>query len=559
MRPINNRKETSILNLKHLTYFLILLFIFVSCSTSKQSGFTSKVSESNSEKRSPNEIKSTSSLLEAKRLLLNGEQELAFQALKKSIHENPNNDAAYFEISRIAQYSTSNKALSKALEYGKKALKIDPDNIWYRKNLIAIYKRQKDYENAAKQAQIIVHNNPNTKENYYQLANMYIYAEDFKSALKVYADIEQHFGFEEGVILQQKQIYLKLGDYNRALKEIDKLIASSPNTKRYYGMAADIYMAKGQTDKAYEYLQRILEIDPNDGRVHLVLADYYHSKGDENRAFQEVKIALGTPSLEIDTKINVILKYFEKSDSNVVIKAQANELMDTLLVANPKSPKVMALKADMLNRDANYEEAILYFRKVIALDSSRYLVWEQMLLVEQRLQDYQAMANESYRALKLFPQQAILYYFSGQANNKLKNYKKAEEHLKMGLNFVFDQKTKSDFYSLLAEAEFRQHKFGPAEDHFSLAIKDNPLNALALKDYAYFLAYNEKELSKAKRLASTALEIKAEDADYIYTYAFVLFKLGETVEANKWITDGLGKHPENKSLQLLRQEVNKNE
>jgi tetratricopeptide (TPR) repeat protein len=495
----------------------------------------------------------------ARRDLLNGDRDLAYESLKKAIHLNPTNDAAYYEISRIAQYSSSTKALNKALEYGETAVELDADNVWYHRNLIGIYKRQKDFESAAEEAKKIIEIQPNQKDNYYQLANMYIYGEDYKSALKVYADMERKFGFEEGIILQQKQIYLKLGDYSKALKQIDKLIAHSPTTKKYYGMAADIQMATGDYDGAYDNIQKILAIDPNDGRVHLVLADYYRMKGDQERSFKEVKTALGTPSLEIDTKIKVLMKYFQASVSDESKRAQAVELMDTVLVANPNEPKALAMKADFLNSEGNYKEAIVYFRKVIAVDSTRYLVWEQMLLVEQRLEDYPAMANESSRALRMFPQQPSLYYFSGLANIEIKNYALAEEHLKMGLNFVFDSKYKSDFYGLLAEAEFRQHKFGPAEDHFSRAVKGNPLNARALKDYAYFLAYYDKDLANAKRMASTAMELKPADVDYIYTYGYVLFKNGEIDQAKSWVRKALVNFPDSKKIQLLDQEVNKNE
>ena len=526
------------------------------CSSTKQKGVNQN---HESGLRTANEVGSTTSLLMARRHLLNGDRDLAYEKLKKAIQLNPNNDAAYFEISRIAQSNSSSKALNKALEYGEKAIAIDDQNVWYHRNLIAIYKRQKDFENAANEARIIIDIQPNTKENYYQLANMYIYGEDYKSALNVYTKMEDRFGFEEGVVLQRKQIYLKLGDYNKALKEIDQLIISSPATKRYYGMAADIQMATGDYKGAYANIQKILAIDPEDGRVHLVLADYYRMNGEPNRSFKEVKIALGTPSLEMDTKIKVLAKYFQESTSDQLKKEQAKELMDTVLISNPNDPKALAIKADFLNAEGNYTEAIIYFRKVITVDSTRYLIWEQMLLVEQRLSDYKAMANESSRALRLFPQQPSLYYFSGIANIEIKNYSLAEEHLKMGLNFVFDKKYKSDFYGLLAEAEFRQHKFGPAEDHFSIAVKGNPLNARALKDYAYYLAYNNKDLSSALRMASTAIEMKPDSPDYVYTYGYVLFKSGEITQAKSWVKKGLTKFPDSKQLQLLDQEVNKNE
>lgn len=541
----------------HILLSLLLLLSF-GCKSSQESHAVSTNSQQATTTRSANQIKSTTSLLEAKRLLINGEVDLAMKSFNKALKENPNNDAVYFEISRIYQMM-GKKSQDKSLEFAQKAVEIDPDNIWYHKNIIAIYKQQKDYKNAAKEAKKIVKKYPNQKGNYYQLANMYIHDNDLKSALKVYQEMENHFGYEEGVVLQRKQIYLKLGDYNKALKEIDLLISHSPETKKFYGMAADIYLSQGEYEKAYENYERILQIDPTDGRVHLAISDYYKMQGETAKAYHETLLAFGSRNLDIDTKMKVLLKYFQNSDNDSLVKQHTYELLDTLVAVHPNEPKALAMKADFLNKEGRYEESLIYFHRVIALDSSRYLVWEQMLLIEQRLERYPEMASESDRALRLFPQQSSLYYFNGMANIKIKNYISAENHLKMGLNFVFDEKTKSDFYGLLAEAEFRQHKFGAAEDHFDMAIKLNPLNSLALKDYAFYLAYNEKDLANAKSMASKALEIKPKDADYIYTYAFVLFKSGEKEQAIKWIRDGMAKFPENKKLQLLDQEVNKNE
>ena len=529
------------------------------CKTTEKTTAVSTGSQWSHSGRTAEQINSTGSLLEAKRLMLNGELQLAIDELNKSLKENPGNDAAYYEFSKIFQYAGGERNLKKALSYGQKAVDLAPTNYWYHQNIIAVYKHLQDYKNAAKEAQKVVDLFPEKKEAYYQLANMYIRDRDYKSALKVYQEMERKFGFEAGVTRQRKQIYLNLGDYNKALKEIDQLIAHEPGNTKYYGMAADIYMSRGQYDKAYEQYQKILAIDPGDGRVHLALADYYRSRGEPDQAYKETLKAMGSRQLDIDTKVKVLIGFFQQSEQDEQAKERTFELLDTLIDTHPKDAKALTMKADFLNREGQYQEALNYFHRVIELDSSRYLVWEQMLLIEQRLEKYDSLAQESARAIHLFPQQPALYYFSGYSNLKLGNYARVIKDMKMGMNFVFDEKTKSDFYAMMAQAEFKQHEFGPAADHFDRAVKLNPQNAVALKDYAYFLAYNGQKLAYAKELAKKALELKAGEADYIYTYAFVLFKNNEKAAALQWVKDGLKKFPEDKNLRLLDQEINKNE
>jgi len=544
-----------------LHLYILLSFLLIGtfgCKSTQEKKTDSTDKPWTTSHRTAGQINSTSSLLEAKRQLINGEVDLAIKNLDLAISKNPKNDAAYFEMSRIYQM-IGGDSKDKSLKFAEKASELDPDNIWYHRNIIAIYKQQKKYDLAAKEAALLVKKYPDEKGNYYQLANMYIHDNNLKAALKTYQEIQNHFGYEEGVSLQIKQIYLKMGEYNKALKELDILIEHNPETKKFYGMAADIYLSQKEYEKAYENYEKILSIDPKDGRVHLAISDYYKMKGQQQKAYQEILLAFSSPELDIDTKMKVLLKYFQNSEQDSLSKLHTYELLDTLVAVHPNEPKALAIKADFLNQQGQYKEALDYFHRVIVLDSSRYLVWEQMLLVELRLEKYPEMVTESERALRLFPQQPSLYYFNGLANLKTKNYLQAEKHLKMGLNFVFDEKTKSSFYGLMAQSEFKQHKFGPAEDHFAMAVKLNPLNAEALKDYAYYLAYHNKEIEAAKEMASRALEIEPKDVDYIYTYAFVLFKAGEIAQAKKWIKDGLNKYPQNKKLQLLDQEVNKDE
>ena len=539
----------------------VLLFAIFGCKPTKSlSAGPEEGSAVVLDRRTPEQIKSSSLLLEARRSIIHGQWKEAVLNLQEALKSNPENDAAYYELSRIYQSPFSGLIdMELAVKYAKKSIALSPSNIWYQKHLIEIYQQDGNFEEAAKEAKKLARKYPDNKGYYYQWANMYIRAGNYKQALKAYREYEKHFGFDAGVVKQQKQIYLRLGKYDQALKAIDNLIAHDPQNTSYYGMAADIYMDRQQYDKAYEYYQKILAIDPDDGKVHLALADYYRSLGDNETAYKETLKAIGSPKLDINIKMVELIKYFQDSKQGRYAKKQVFELLDTLVEVHPKDPKALALNADFLNREGRYTEALDYFHRVIAIDSSRYLVWEQMLLVEQRLKNYKAMADESRRAIHLFPQQPNLYYFSGFSNLEIGNYEQAEKDLKMGLNFVFDEKTKSDFYAMMAQAEFKQHEFGPAEDHFDMAVKLNPLNATALKDYAYYLAYHNKELDKALQMARKALELQADKPDYIYVYAFVLFKAGNKAEADKWVKDALIKYPDNKDLKLLDQEINKNE
>ena len=61
------------------------------------------------------------------------------------------------------------------------------------------------------------------------------------------------------------------------------------------------------------------------------------------------------------------------------------------------------------------------------------------------------------------------------------------------------------------------------------ALTYNPSNTLVLNNYSYYLSQREENLSEAKDMIVKCLALSegAQNASYIDTYAWVLYKLGE--------------------------------
>ena len=103
-------------------------------------------------------------------------------------------------------------------------------------------------------------------------------------------------------------------------------------------------------------------------------------------------------------------------------KADVFELAQILVKTHPDDPKAHSMYGDFLLDDKKYAEARDEFRKVIAIDSSRYAVWESLLNAEIQLADYNALENESNRAIELFPLLPVPYLFKGVALLEKKQY-----------------------------------------------------------------------------------------------------------------------------------------
>jgi len=493
--------------------------------------------------------------LKAKRDIYQGNQMAAIEGFNKCLKMNPQHDASYFELARI--YEFQNQEL--AIRYAQKAAAIAPQNRWYKELEMRVYQQQKKYDLAIKVIKALIQLEPTRKEYYYQLANYQINSDDYHAALETYQDIIDKFGYEEGVLNQQKQIYLKQKNFKKAITILEELIEHHPNNKEYYGMIAEIYLNTGDADQAMEYYRKILRIDPADGFVHFALADYYSAKNDKIRSQRELEFGMSSSTLEVDQKMKVLARMMEiaKNDSQYV--PIFDTLMHIALRSNPESPKVLAIHADYALQKKETAKAILFFRKILAIDSSKYVIWNQLLLAELEVNDMAALLSESNRAIELFPQQAELYYLNALAYQHIYDWAKVKERMKMGANFVYNKQDKASFMALMAKAEMQLGEVDNAKANYSRALSLDPLNPSILRDYAFSLASHNLDFSTALSYAKQALELKSGDPDYIYVYAYCLFKDGQKQAALDWLEPAIKLFPDHKDLQLLNMEINKNE
>ncbi len=535
---------------KYLFFVGVVVLLLSACASSKLENANKEVAYD-----STYNYAITNTFLKAKRQLYQGNRPAAIRGFVACTKQNPKHDASYYELARIYEYANTELAIEEI----KKAINIAPENKWYREFLIRIYQQQKAYKNAIVEMKILIKQYPNKKEYYYQWANLCINDKDYKQALEAYNKLLDTFGYEEGVLQQIKQIYLKEGKFEKAIVILKKLIQHQPDNKDYYGMVAEIYSSLGKPAKAMEYYNYILQKYPNDGFVHFALADYYRTLGQKEKFLKQLKLGMKAPNTAVNSKMKVLINFLDMSKKDSSYLPYFDTLLSIAINSKPMSPKIMALKADYCMQRGEIREAINYLRMVNSMDSSKYIMWEQLLLAEEIEGDYKSMLNESERALRLFPQQPKLYYFNAKALGKEGHWAKAKERIMMGSNFVFRKIDKATFLAFRAKAEMQLGEYDDAMANYRSALKMDNDNALILKDFAFALASHNLEFEKALGYAKRALELKADNPDYIYVYAYCLFKNNQKELALKWLKPTLKNFPANKNLQLLDMEINKDE
>ena len=466
-----------------------------------------------------------------------GNYEMAETYFVQALKIDQNNAAALYEVANIYAFQ---KDKVKALVFSKKAASLDPDNVWYQLLYVDCLKQNKLMAEVPAVYEKIVKKNPDKIDYYYELANAYMLVNKPSDALKVYDKMESKFGVTEEISMSKLSIYKLSNNFEKGLEEVQKLIKKFPKEPKYYGMLGELYQSKGESQKAFQAYTDLLKLDPNNAFVHLSLADYYRNQKQNDKAFNEIKTAFKSKDLDIDTKIKILLSYYDITEKFPELKPDADTLCKILVDVHPDEAKAFAMYGDFLIRDKKLQEARIQYRKSIELDKEKFALWEQLMLIDSELNDFVSVERESKEAIELFPNQPLPYLFNGDVNIRLKNYKGAVDVLTEGKEFVINNKQLlTRFYSLLGDAQNYLKNFEASDLAYDKALDADPNNVFVLNNYAYYLSLRKLNLEKAEKMSKKSNELEPNNNSYQDTYGWILFQENKYDDAKVWVGKAL--------------------
>lgn len=475
----------------------------------------------------------TALFFEANKQKMLGNFEEAAGAYHECIKIDSKHAASYYELANLL---TISEQVSDALPFALRAYELDPTNQWYMLFLADIHVGLNDFDAASKLYEKLATAYPKNVDYRYELATTYLYLNKLEKAIESYNEIEEIFGVTEEISVQKEKIYLQLDKLDEAVAELENLISNFPGEQRFLGMLAEVYTANDLPDKAFEVYERMMKNDPEDPVLHLNLAEYHRRQGSFEKSFDELKLAFASSALNIDSKIQVMMSYYNLTEGDNDLLWQAYELLDLLTKAHPADAKAFAMKADFLLRDNRLEESREAFYQTVKLDSSRFMVWSQLVNTSYELRDYEAMQKDSRVALELFPNQGMLYLLNGIAHNSLKNYKEAVSILNEGELFTrTDSYVNVQLLSILADAHNNLKQYTESDEAFEKALKKDPNNPLILNNYSYFLSLRSENLDRAEEMSKKSNLLQPRQASYQDTYAWILYQQSKCEEALEWI------------------------
>jgi tetratricopeptide (TPR) repeat protein len=471
--------------------------------------------------------------IEANTLYLQEKKVEAVALFKELLTLDPKNHAALYNVGKI---QNELKNHGEAVKYCKLAVELSPDNIWYYSELAIAYEGMREMDKALAVQETIAKRFPEDKDALYDLAQLYILNKEFAKAVETYTLLEKQTGSNDEIAFRKHQLYIYLNQPDKAMAEIDRLIAANAAETRYWQAKYDLLMLQNKIPEAQAVLEQLLKQDPNDAFALLSLADYYKGIGQLQKSDEFLQRAFDNPSVDLDTKVKILGGMYQFAEQDPAVLDRMDRMSASLLQLYPKSALVLGIRGDVLQAAHEPDSARSYYRKSLALDAANEQVWSELLLIDSETNDYVQMQKDAEKALEYFPNQVLFLYFFGNGSAQNGDYEEAIYAFeKIKKTETKDKELLLQTYLSLAESYHREGQFAKSDEHFEAAKKLSPNNPLVLNNHAYFLSLRGERLDEASKMVQQALAAEPANGAFQDTYGWILYLQGQYKEAEQWI------------------------
>lgn len=482
-------------------------------------------------------------LIEAVKQKNLGNYSEAVKLYRLVIKEKPDCQVAYYELGTIYLMT---KQVELAQENLKVAYSMDPDNQWYTLAYLNALGAGEDYKTITGILKEQKKKDPEEVEWDYQLATVFYTEGRVRKAIRILEKIEKEKGFSEKITLLKASIYESEEEYELAKQEIEKVMVLFPEAVQFRIVAAELSMKNGKEDNAAAYYQEILEMDSTNIFALTNLTDYYRKKEDYKSSFRYLASSFRNRQIDVKRKMAILSYYLSEEKFVKKYADELDQLLQVFLEVHPDEPEVRLMAADFYIEARTYDKAYQQLNAYLEKNQGNYPLYMQAILLANATSMNDELLKVTQRAMLQYPDSADIRFFRGIGFYGEGEYALLIENFK---GVSFEDYSVSAYASqsrmLVAESYYRLEDYATSDSLFERLIEEEPDNYLVLNNYSYYLAERGTKLEKALGWSRTAIENNPDNATFLDTYAWVLYKLGEYELAEKYILEALHKGGEN--------------
>jgi tetratricopeptide (TPR) repeat protein len=455
-----------------------------------------------------------------------GQYDEAITTFQECLALQPDDDASAFAL---AQCYLITKRRSQAITYTEMAAKLDPENIWYTQELAYMYFEEGKLDQAEKAFQKMVAAQPQNIDWIFGYAEVLKRQGKPQQAIDAYNRMEDQLGSLPDLALQKYDLYVRMKQDARALSELEKARQVYPDDPNLLGALVDHYFQRNDLQKAKDILLEMVRINPANGQAHVALGDIYMRENNKAEAYPHFDAAFRDDAVRMEVKMSVLKTFYDQPGAP---ESEVIGLAKTLAEANPSDANAQSVYGDILLKAGRDEEALQAYKAALQRSGSEFAVWNQVLMMEYRMQRFEDLYRDARACAALFPTLPNVQILYAIASVQTGRYQEAIDASEVGLSLVVNDKvSEAEFYAQMGEAYFKLKKPAEARDSFDKALGLDPQNIFTKNNYAMMLASYSTDFVKANQLIDEVLVQYPREANYVDTKGFILFREGKYPQA----------------------------
>jgi tetratricopeptide (TPR) repeat protein len=372
---------------------------------------------------------------------------------------------------------------------------------------------------------------PKKSDPYYDLANLYLNQRDTEKALMVLNEIEKIGGVTEATGFYRFNILMMQEKREEAKVLLEELVQSYPSP-RILTFLGDLYAESGSDSLALSCYDNALIEDPAFIPAIFGQAEVYRMGQQYDIFFDKMLVFLNDDHVEASMKIEYMEQLLQNRAFAATFLKQVDTLFTKMYRCHQADTAVVYRYAGFLVQASQEERAVAVLRENVQDYPKDIKAWNQYISINYFLRNWDAMYVVSSEALHRFPKQPEFMTLQGIAawqSDKIPEAISIFESL-----LPITKKNKPLFtqtWSILGDL---YHSAGREEKSFQAYEKSlqlDPDQSGVLNNYAYFLALSGKKLNKAYEMSKKTIDAEPQNATYLDTFGWILYKMGRFQEA----------------------------
>ena len=502
----------------------------------------------------PDSLRATYKYTDAlKALVIHNDTVKGLPLLREALDIDSTYAPAHYEL---ASYYVEKDA-KRAIAHARKAYEQDTTSRWYMGlygQSLAIAGEVGDALPIYRKLIEVDKNNP---DHYRILAILYQQHQQPYSAIATLDSAEVRFGKIAHLSSLKRMLLIRTNQTDKAIEEAKQAVEEAPYEVENIISLGYTYASAGRDSLARVTLQQAIKMDSTSIDALTTYADFCSRQNDVKGYLSTLKRLMAQPTYPVEQKSDICKKI--TSDRNFYGNNYSliGSILHSFVIHHPDDKRAIDIYGDHLLAGGEFDAALDFFKLQLGSEPPQMDYYMAVIDLEDYLQHPDSVDRYVQQAMECFPDNPTLHirkanrlYIKGNLQGAIDSFHQSMALAKNDTLIGELWGYIGDTYHAMAERRQALDKANIKRDTAAYPVKlkykkamqlcfdayEKSLslyadNAMTLNNYAYFLSEENQQLEKALTMSSRAIILEGNNATYLDTHAWVLYKLGRYDEA----------------------------